>query len=284
MKLVLIQDMAIDGTHWGGAEKDDRAMLDYLIEKTGVDIEYRLAKDWHSLEDNEYYILSNFFTCKPILILDLCVRGGYSIYEHDHHYCMTRNPYSYGHGFIVPQRRISNRTLFRDADKVFCMSKKHKDVLDANITCNSVSITTSFWSPEDLQELENLLNTTTKIPKACVHNSDAPHKRTHDAIAYCEKNGLDYELIESTPDPHEFLRRMSQYEKFVFFAGSPETFNRSLVEAKMLGLSVVTNEMAIGAAGETLWQYKGQELIDYIRDVAIPESLDIIIEGIPCLK
>jgi hypothetical protein len=50
----------------------------------------------------------------------------------------------------------------------------------------------------------------------------------------------------------------------VFFPQTPETLSRVVVEARMMGMSVVVNKM-IGATREPWYQQKGNDLIEIIR-------------------
>lgn len=283
MTLVFVADMFLDNKSWGGAEKHDHAMILQLEKRLGIKVEKRLAKDWHSLKDHEYYLIGNFFTADKTMLNKVMIRGNYSLYEHDHHYCATRNPFTYG-AYQVPRRQIINRKLYLNADSVFCMSRGHKAIVDQNVEANTKSVGCSFWLPERLEEIITYGREIEKIPKACIHNSDALHKRTQEAIDYCVNNQIPFELIQSTPDENEFLKSLAQYETFVFFPGSPETFNRTLIEAKMMNLAVITNEAFIGAASEPLWAYSGERLKDCLLNEAMPNALDIITKGIPWLK
>jgi hypothetical protein len=59
----------------------------------------------------------------------------------------------------------------------------------------------------------------------------------------------------------EFLSRLSAHKALVFFPKTPETLSRVVVEARMMGMGVITNNM-IGATSEPWYSLKGQELID----------------------
>ena len=65
---------------------------------------------------------------------------------------------------------------------------------------------------------------------------------------------------------------LSSNDKFIFLPKTPETLSRVVVEARMLGVKVLTNKN-VGAVYEPWFAMKGEELIEFMinkRDV-IPE-------------
>lgn len=80
-------------------------------------------------------------------------------------------------------------------------------------------------------------------------------------IEYCEKNNLDYELIKDN-DNKKFLKKLNDYKGLIFMTGHLETCCRIIVEAKMLGLEVITQKKLIGAASEEWFSTNGKELTE----------------------
>ena len=95
-------------------------------------------------------------------------------------------------------------------------------------------------------------------------NSNIPHKNTIDAIRYCKIKNLDFELIPNLPY-HDFLRTLAKNDTFVFFPKTPETLSRVVVEARMVGMKVITNSQ-VGATQEEWFQLKGTSLIRLMRE------------------
>ena len=60
-----------------------------------------------------------------------------------------------------------------------------------------------------------------------------------------------------------FLSLLSNNTKFLFLPKTPETLSRVVVEAKMMGVSVITNRN-VGATYEDWYSKQGQELVDYM--------------------
>ena len=62
----------------------------------------------------------------------------------------------------------------------------------------------------------------------------------------------------------DFLERLGANKFLIFLPKTPETLSRIAVEARMMGMSVVTNKN-VGASKEEWFSLKGMELIDVMR-------------------
>jgi hypothetical protein len=62
---------------------------------------------------------------------------------------------------------------------------------------------------------------------------------------------------------YDFLTKLGNNKKLVFFPKTPETLSRVVVEARMAGMSVTTNNL-VGATKEDWFSLKGEELIEVI--------------------
>ena len=106
-----------------------------------------------------------------------------------------------------------------------------------------------------------------KKPTCAIMSSTNWHKNTADAIKLCKTKQWDYDIIPPC-SYMEFLLRLGESEKFVFLPKTPETLSRITVEARMMGLSVVTNSL-VGATKEEWFSLKGEELIEFIKNKRI---------------
>ena len=94
--------------------------------------------------------------------------------------------------------------------------------------------------------------------------SSNPIKNTSDAITYCKIKKINYELIP--PQKYEnFLTSLNKNDIFVFFPKTAETLSRVVVEARMMGMTVITNKL-IGALSENWFELKGSGLIEVMRE------------------
>ena len=78
----------------------------------------------------------------------------------------------------------------------------------------------------------------------------------------------------------EFLESLSKSEGIVFYPLARETFCRLVVEAKCLGLNVITSKNYGASLEDWFDKYSGKDLIDFLRNntdknlVTISEFLD----------
>ena len=123
------------------------------------------------------------------------------------------------------------------------------------------------------------ISTKEKVPKYAIMDSKNWHKNTQGAIKACHGNNWEYDLIPPS-QYNEFLTRLGKNEKFVFLPKTPETLSRIIVEARMMGMSVVTNKL-VGATKEDWFELKGSDLIEVIRNKReeIPQIIEEIFEN-----
>ena len=75
--------------------------------------------------------------------------------------------------------------------------------------------------------------------------------------------GIDFDIIKN-PDYECFLQTLSEYSGLAFHPSTPETCCRLVLEAKMMGLNVITNSL-IGASYEPWYKHNGIDLINSMR-------------------
>ena len=92
---------------------------------------------------------------------------------------------------------------------------------------------------------------------------------------YCKKNNIEYGFIQNGTGREGFLSDMAKFSQFIFFPMARETYCRIVVEAKCLGLDVLTTYVGpssintnlnnYGATQEDYFPLKGLEMIEYLR-------------------
>jgi len=216
-----------------------------------------------SLPDATNFIIANFINlseeCKQLLIKE----KKYILYEHDHKYIKTRNPADYNN-FIAPKDQIINYDFYQNASAVLCQSDFHLHIVKSNLKLENIkSLGGNLWSDGSLNLIARL-SKIKKDPVCAIMDSNNWHKNTSGAIKLCKTKQWDYVLIEPC-EYEDFLHRLGKNEKFVFLPKTPETLSRIVVEARMMGMSVITNNL-VGATKEPWFNMKGQELIQFMAD------------------
>ena len=265
----------------GGGELNNQELVEILRERGSHVLEVksgRLTPEFISECSKEVkFIVANFVMLSEESKKMLENDREYIIYEHDHKYVRSRNPADYNN-FIAPKSEIINFSFYKNAKAVLCQSRFHADIVKSNLNLdNIISLGGNLWSEDSLETMLNM-SKVDKNPTCAIMNSSNWHKNTSDAIRLCEAKQWEYDIIP-TCGYMEFLLRLGESEKFVFLPKTPETLSRIVVEARMMGLSVVTNNL-VGATGEEWFSLKGEDLVEVIRNKRI-EIPDMVVE---CFK
>ena len=258
MRKILISDFTIKEVSHGGSEWVNQV----LIDKFGFDFEY--SQHVTSFDINNFYIISNISLMRPDLVKQIPSLN-YIIIENDYKICHSRHPWRYPDSIIPKNERI-NYDLYENAKAVFVQTNDHLRVYKTNdVKANFVNLHSSIWAEDDLQLLEKILNDNPiKNDKYGIYATDNWIKNTQGAVKYCEENNFKFELVYNQEKREDFLSKLAQCSSLVFFPIARETFCRLVVEAKCMGLNVITTKN-YGASLEGYFEMKGQELIDFLR-------------------
>lgn len=250
----------------GGGELNDQELL-RLLKSEGYNIykynSSRVTKEILENHKNDFFIVSNFVQLRWEHREWLTYNADYIIYEHDHKYLTTRNPALY-EGFKAPARDLRNYFFYKSAKKIICQSDFHKNIVSKNLQLNNIiSVGGNLWSEDTLEKLSKFCEKE-KAPTTAILDSNIPHKNTHKTVMYCKKKEIEYKLV-GDKNYLSFLDKLSENQKFVFFPSTPETLSRVVCEARMMGMSVATNNL-VGATQEEWFKLKGTELIAHMRE------------------
>ena len=264
-KIVFISDFFLDRVI-GGGELNDHELIK-LLRKSNKDVQcfesHLVTKEF--IQDNIdcFYIISNFCNLSYNVREKITYECEYIIYEHDHKYLNTRNPIFF-EDLKASNDKFRNYFFYKNAKKVFCQTDYHKNIIVKNLNLdNIISVNGNLWSSETLEKLKTF-SLKEKKDRVSILKSSTPHKNTMGAIDYCNKNNLQYDLIEDS-NYINFLNKLSENKKLIFFPKSPETLSRIVCEARMMGVGVILNQM-VGASYESWFNLKGEKLIDYMNN------------------
>jgi hypothetical protein len=275
MRLVFIADAFVQDGILGGGELNNEELINILASEEHDIVKARsdlVNLDFIKKELTEHkskFIIANFMNLELECIHHLQENAAhawsecdYIIYEHDHKYLKGRNPAVF-ENFKAPKEYVVFEKFYKNALAVLCQSQFHVDIITKNLDIgNVVNLSGNLWSEKSLNILEEL-SKKEKNNSCSIMDSGIPHKNTADAIKYCKYKNYDYTLVSSN-DYYDFLSKLGKNKKFVFFPKTPETLSRVAIEARMMGMEVITNNL-LGATKEEWYQKKGQELIDLMR-------------------
>lgn len=268
-KVVFISDFYYP-SFVGGAELNDYSLISRFVNDANTEVWKNkcsnISVDFLKNNKEQNFIVSNFVTLSKDCLAYLTDNCSYIIYEHDHKYLKKRNPIFY-RNFKAPKEELANYNFYKKAESVVCLTQLAVDVIKDNTGLENIKkIGASVWRDQDLDYLNEIRKQEKKDCYA-IMDSNNPIKKKMKCIEYCKKNNLKYELI-SDSDNKEFLKKLNNYKGLVFMTGHLETCCRIIVEAKMLGLEVITQKKLIGAASEEWFTLNGKELTEKIREIS----------------
>jgi len=258
MKKILVSDFTTKEAPHGGSEWVNKVIID----KFGLDFEY--SQNVKSFDINNFYIISNISLMNPILVRQI-PNLNYIIIENDYKICHSRHPWRYPNSIVPINERI-NYDLYENAKAVFVQTTDHMNVFLSNdVKANFINLESSIWSDEDLEMIEGLINEN-KNGKYGIYYTNNWIKNTQGNLKYCSENKLPFYILKETKDRYDFLKNLSLCSGLVFYPLARETFCRLVVEAKCLGLDVITSKN-YGASLEPWFdKLSEKELISFLRN------------------
>jgi hypothetical protein len=273
-KYIFVADFFADEVP-GGGEINNEELINILVSRGNLLLKRKsqsLKVEDIRAHSGSRFIIANFVGLAEDVKIALS-QEDYIIYEHDHKYLLSRNPAIY-ENYEAPKEKIINFAFYKSAQAVLCQSVFHKMIVGINLGIdNIVSLSGNLWSEEILELLKELSEI--KKDGHAIMESAIPHKNTSEAVMFCRATNKQYNLIPSLPY-RQFLTRMAECEKLVFFPRSPETLSRISVEARMLNMGVITNELC-GAKYEEWFSLKGSAMIEKVLEMR--ESIPNLVEG-----
>lgn len=263
-KIILISDFFIDD-FVGGAALNDEEIYKLLSKRFDArKIKSRYLYEGFIQENLEsFFIISNFFGINPATRKLIEKKCKYILYCHDYKFVAHTNPAIFPDFRVFPDQLI-NVDFHLAAHKIVCQTQFQKEIYDKNLKRpdKTVSFSGNLWSEKHLDLLESFLETKKRARYAIV-NSPYPQKGVKEAVEFCEKEKILYDIIED-PDYEKFLQKLSQYSHLVFYPSTPETCCRLVLEAKMMGVKAVINNL-VGCSYEPWYPKEGKEMIDFMR-------------------
>jgi hypothetical protein len=263
MKIIFIADFFVEQILGGGELNNDELLK--MLAQDGHEVlkinSHQVTPEFIDRNIDAKFIIANFVNLKPDLINKL-YNTRYIIYEHDHKYLRSRDPGIYP-GFKAPDEAIINLEFYSNAQAVMCQSQFHLEIVKMNTNLNNlVNLSGNLWSESSLEFMKSLAE---KPKSECcsIMQSNIIHKNTREAIMYCKHKKIPYKLV-SNKNYESFLDQLSENKTLLFLPKTPETLSRVVVEARMMGMSVIVNKM-IGATREPWYELKGKDLIEYMH-------------------
>lgn len=255
-KILLISDTDL-GISDRGCEACDQIIVDNL--QCDFCACYTFNQLNHSDLDYDKYIVSNFFDLSPKSKEFLKTKTFCHI-AHDFMFLTSRNPGEYDN-FLVPKHQLINFDFFSAAQAIFLQSEFQKQIFQVNgVPGNLVSWGGNLWSDEILDKMVEL----GKKPKnGRAFIIEGSHKGQAESLNVAKNLFLPIDIIGRVPYA-QFLEKISDYNVYINFVNIIETFNRVLIECKILNIVPIVNKWS-GAIHEELYNYNGEILAEKLK-------------------
>jgi hypothetical protein len=275
-RIIFISDFFLEQTN-GGAERCDDVLLKELLNERYNDHEACVVVSLNSkmltpeIVDKNLeatFFISNFKLLSKECKLRLIESGiDYIIIEHDHKYLKSDNPLVH-ENMLSGEKGLQNVDFYKNARAVLCQSMYASEILYKNLLLkNLVNLKGNLWSTEDLSVLKSALLNSKPVgersSKWSILNSHNKNKGIPETIKYCINKNIHFNLI-GHQNYHEFIKQIADTDGVIFFPSWVETFNRFLVEARILNCKIMSNNK-VGCVNDGWMSYKGEELLNKVE-------------------
>lgn len=270
-QVVFVSDLFVED-YAGGAELTSQAIIDqspYNVRKVHAkDVNVKMLQDYQ----NDYWIFGNFSSIDFNLIPAIVANINYSVIEYDYKFCNYRSIEKHKLATGVDCDCANNHigkyvsAFYYAADHIFWMSIGQRDRYHAyfpHLVKRNQTVLSSIFDPNFFNVVEVMKNSADTRQGWIVLGSDSWIKGKEDAIKWCQDNGKDYEVIWDL-SYEEVLGKLASAEGFVYLPRGGDTCPRMVIEAKLLGCTVVTNDN-VQHQNEDWWQLSPELICDYLQ-------------------
>ncbi len=261
----------------GGAELTTKAIIDAAPEYIKVFKIHASQVNEKTIESGyqKFWVFGNYASLNPNLIPTFVRNCKYSIVEYDYKFCKYRSVEKHKqetgqdcdcadqtHGKIVSAFKHGAKTVYWMSEKQFRRYEERFPFLGDPGEGSRQIILSSVFSSHTFAHIAELRQNTENNGKYIVLGSESWIKGKQDSIDYCEKNGLEYEVLWDIPYA-EFLSKLSKSAGLVYMPRGGDTCPRMVLEAQLLGKQTIVNEHVqhatefpfTGGTEEDIWDY-----------------------------
>lgn len=152
---------------------------------------------------------------------------------------------------------------------IFYMGNEQRKIHEKflQIPQEKTTVLSSCFLPATFKKMRELRGATKNNKYAIVQGHPGWHsqaKGVSESINYAIENDLEYDLF-STSTHKEMLETLSAYKGLIFLPTIEDTCPRITIEAKLMGLDVITNPNSQHTS-EEWWNYSLEKMEDYLKE------------------
>lgn len=251
-KVIFVSDM-FASDYEGGAELTTEALLETSPYKVFRVKSSDVTADLINNNTQRYWIFGNFSRMEPKLLPLAAQRLRYSVLEYDYKFCRYRSVEKHasteGKQCDCSSAPVGTTVsaFLSNSKHVFWMSQAQSERYFTHFpqlrSASKHIVLSSVFSKKHLAKMADLHGkyASRKSDKWVVLGSNSWIKGFEDAQSWCKDTGYDTDVLWNVPYD-QALERLAQAEGFAYLPRGGDTCPRMVIEAKLLGCRLHTNE------------------------------------------
>jgi len=271
-QIIFVADLFAE-QYAGGAELTSDALIEAsptLVKKVHAK---NLTVEFLQQNVDAFWIFGNFSSINWSLIPVIAANLRYAVLEYDYKFCLHRSIEKHlhetGQECDCHKRQLGQLVagFYQAADAIFWMSEQQRarytERFPNLLGHRNSHILSSVFDERFFEKINQLKSKTADRSGWIVLGSQSWIKGYEDAVKWCEDNEKKFQSYWDVPY-EELLDIMSRSEGFVYLPRGGDTCPRMVIEAKLLGCEVVTNDN-VQHASEKWWNANPDDVCDYLK-------------------
>jgi len=260
----------------GGAELSLKTLIESSPGSATMANSTMIDKEFVELYKDSKWVFGNISGLSPEiarLIMDSGIK--YSFVEFDYKLCKHRNPilYNFVEGGDCDYKATDHGQLIQDfiraSQSTFFMSTAQKEIYEEALPETAEANThvlSSLFDDEFFERIDLLTEKYQNQPrdnKWIVLGSDSWVKGALPSENWCKENDVEHEVIFGV-EYDQFLKRLAQAKGLCAMPAGYDTCPRLVIEAKLLGCALQTNEN-VQHRDEEWFNKSNDEIVKYLK-------------------
>ena len=271
-QIIFVADMFAE-QYAGGAELTSEALIDASPELVKKVHARNLTVEFLQENADAFWIFGNFASINWSLVPVIAANLRYAVLEYDYKFCLHRSiekhVHETGQECDCHKKQLGQlvAAFYQAADAVFWMSDAQRlryiERFPALLNHRNSIVLSSVFDQQFFDKIEAIKNSSSERSGWVVLGSQSWIKGFDDAVKWCEDNKKRFQSYWDVPYD-QMLNTLASAEGFVYLPKGGDTCPRMVIEAKLLGCEVVTNDN-VQHASEIWWQGSPDEICAYLK-------------------
>jgi len=271
-QIIFVADMFAE-QYAGGAELTTEALIDASPELVKKVHARNLTVEFLQQNADAFWIFGNFASINWSLVPVIAANLRYAVLEYDYKFCLHRSIEKHlheaGQECDCHKKQLGQlvAAFYQAADAIFWMSDSQRlryiERFPSLLNHRNSVVLSSVFDQKFFDKIEAVKQNSKERSGWVVLGSQSWIKGFDDAVKWCEDNGKRFQSYWNVPY-EDMLNTLGSAEGFVYLPKGGDTCPRMVIEAKLLGCQVVTNDN-VQHASEKWWQGSPEDICDYLK-------------------